>query len=92
MAAPRRANRLWRGLARGAWLAAALVAMSAGAQGQPTADCEPVFLDAWQFCSATYAGPTTRYAHGVLGDAIEWESLEVRFAMAGQPTSELCCV
>ncbi len=27
---------------------------------------------------ATYGDPTTRYAHGVLGDAIEWGSLTIR--------------
>ena len=27
--------------------------------------------------SATYTAPTTRYAHGVLGDAVEWGTLEV---------------
>ena len=27
--------------------------------------------------SATFTEPTTRYAHGVLGDAVEWGSLEV---------------
>ncbi len=33
-----------------------------------------------QIVSAEYADPTTRYAHGVLGDAIEWGTLELRLA------------
>ncbi|SPJ24816.1 hypothetical protein [Palleronia abyssalis] len=28
--------------------------------------------------SAGYTGPTTRYDHGVLGDAVEWGALEMR--------------
>lgn len=30
---------------------------------------------------AEYGGPTTRYAHGVLGDAIEWSTLTLRVDM-----------
>ncbi|SIO33326.1 Repeat domain-containing protein [Rhodovulum sp. ES.010] len=30
--------------------------------------------------SARYAEPTTRYDHGVLGDAVEWGALELRLA------------
>ena len=33
-----------------------------------------------QVVSATYEAPTTRYAHGVLGDAIEWGELRMRLA------------
>ncbi|WP_326297996.1 FG-GAP repeat domain-containing protein [Mesobacterium hydrothermale] len=29
---------------------------------------------------ARYGAPTTRYAHGVLGDAVEWGALEMRLA------------
>ncbi|MEM9603138.1 MAG: VCBS repeat-containing protein [Pseudomonadota bacterium] len=41
--------------------------------------------------AATYADPTTRYAHGVLGDAVEWGSLHLTVrACSGcaEPTSE----
>jgi len=31
--------------------------------------------------SAEYGGPTTRYAHGVLGDAAEWSTLSMRVDM-----------
>lgn len=68
-AAPRQAACLWRGLARGVMLAAAFLATGAGAQ--ETAVSSP--------CESTcysYAGPTTRYPHGVLGDAVEWETLQ----------------
>lgn len=33
-----------------------------------------------EITSAKYEGPTTRYPHGVLGDAIEYETLVVTFA------------
>lgn len=33
-----------------------------------------------QIMSATYAEPTTRYAHGVLGDAVEWGALRLELA------------
>ncbi|WP_243144940.1 FG-GAP repeat domain-containing protein [Litoreibacter roseus] len=34
-------------------------------------------LNAQDIASATYTEPTTRYAHGVLGDAIEWGTLQI---------------
>ena len=61
--APRRAPYLWGALARGALLAFALVAGGGAAAQEITA--------------ARYTDPTTRYAHGVLGDAIEHAGLEV---------------
>lgn len=50
-------------LARRAWLAVCLIAGGAAA--------------ADTIVEARYADPTTRYAHGVLGDAIEWGALEL---------------
>lgn len=35
----------------------------------------PAFAHAGDITRATYSEPTTRYAHGVLGDAIEWGAL-----------------
>jgi hypothetical protein len=35
-------------------------------------------LSAETILSAEYAGPTERYAHGILGDAIEWSALLIR--------------
>ena len=35
----------------------------------------PVAADTF---TATYEDPTTRYAHGVLGDAVEWGTLTIR--------------
>lgn len=35
--------------------------------------------------SARYTEPTSRYAHGVLGDAIEYGALELRYEGASQP-------
>lgn len=61
--APRPAWRPWRGAARGVGLALALVAGGACAEGCAEA--------------ASYGAPTDRYAHGVLGDAIEWGSLTI---------------
>jgi hypothetical protein len=37
----------------------------------------PVAGDAADITSARYTQPTTRYAHGVLGDAVEWGGLEL---------------
>jgi len=61
--APRRYACLCQGLARGACLSLALVASGAAAQGLE---------------SAVYTEPTDRYAHAVLGDALEWGALEMR--------------
>lgn len=80
MGAPRRAKRLWRGLARGARLAMVLVAMSAGAQAQGIPCFAAEFLGVG---CASYQGPTTRYPHGVLGDAVEWETLEATVMLEG---------
>ncbi|MGC9420143.1 MAG: FG-GAP repeat domain-containing protein [Rhodovulum sp.] len=33
-----------------------------------------------EIVSARYAEPTTRYAHGVLGDAVEWGALDLRLS------------
>lgn len=60
--APRRPWRLWRGVARGASVALAL-----GVGGAAAA----------QITGAHYEEPTTRYAHGVLGDAVEWGALVI---------------
>lgn len=62
--APRRPWRPWHRIARGALQAAALLAAVAGA---------PVAAEG--VVSARYAEETTRYAHGVLGDAIEYGAL-----------------
>ncbi|SMX43614.1 VCBS repeat-containing protein [Maliponia aquimaris] len=64
--APRLSWRPWRSLARGACFALALVAGGAHAEGCTEA--------------ARYGAPTDRYAHGVLGDAIEWGSLTIERA------------
>ncbi|MDW3182249.1 VCBS repeat-containing protein [Roseobacter sp.] len=67
-----RARRLpargWRRFVRRARLALCLVA-----GGQAVA-AEPVII------AASYAGPTTRYAHAVLGDATEHTTLVLRYA------------
>lgn len=39
--------------------------------------CAPVAAGADTILSATFAEPTTRYPHGVLGDAVEWGRLEI---------------
>jgi hypothetical protein len=39
--------------------------------------------------SATYSDPTTRYAHGVLGDDVEWGALEMRLSDGGTARVEL---
>lgn len=65
-AARRGPHRLWQPFARRALMAAALwLAALTPAGAQITA----------QITAATYAGPTGRYDHGVLGDRLEWETL-----------------
>ncbi|MGX9357305.1 FG-GAP repeat domain-containing protein [Roseobacteraceae bacterium S113] len=59
--APRLLMRFWRGCARGAGLAMALAAGAASAE----------------ITAARYDGPTERYPHAVLGDAIEHDTLVV---------------
>ncbi|MEM1038213.1 MAG: VCBS repeat-containing protein [Pseudomonadota bacterium] len=61
--APRLPSRFRNHLTRGALLASFLAAATAGT--------------AQEITSARYTDPTTRYAHGVLGDAIEHAGLEV---------------
>ena len=65
--APRLPLRVSRGSARGAWLAGCLwLAGAAAGHARPVA-----------IAQAEYSQPTTRYAHGVLGDAVEWGALEL---------------
>ena len=39
----------------------------------------PLMAGAQVITSANYADPTDRYDHGILGDALEWGTLEVDF-------------
>lgn len=61
-------SRLWRGGARRARMGLGLWLASLAA---------PVSA---QIVAADYAEPTTRYAHGVLGDAVEYGALRLRLA------------
>lgn len=65
--APRLPARLWRRFARGARLACVLVA---GGASVPAV--------AGGVTDASFAAPTDRYPHAVLGDALEWGALELR--------------
>jgi VCBS repeat protein len=64
--APRLLACMRRGFVRGALLAACLWLTVA------TADAQAQII-----ASARYTDPTERYAHGILGDAIEWGALEL---------------
>lgn len=66
--APRHAGAALRRLFRGAWLGLLLWPATYGASAQSA----PAVL------KAAYAEPTTRYDHGVLGDAEEWGALRLR--------------
>ncbi len=68
--APRRPSRPWAGFARGALLTSGLWLAAAGHVAADRA--------ARTVLGATYTAPTTRYAHGVLGDAVEWGALTLR--------------
>ncbi len=78
--APRRRGALWPAIARGAWLALALVAGGAAAQERLGA-CD---VTAGALVAASYGEPTTRYAHAVLGDAIEFGALSFDYGDGGQ--------
>ncbi len=69
--APRRSFRGFAAAARGAGLAACLWPAGPGAAVAQTIE------------AARYGGPTDRYAHDVLGDALEWGTLELRLAGGG---------
>ena len=81
MGAPRRAPRLCRGFARGAVLAVALVACAGGARAQGFICSDPCPIEIGELVELQYEVPTTRYPHGVLGDAIEWEMLSALTAV-----------
>ena len=66
--APRNPSRPWGAVARGAGLMLGLWLAAAG----------PALAD--RILAAEYGDPTGRYAHGVLGDELEWGSLELRLA------------
>lgn len=63
-AARRPLSRRFRAVARRAWLA---LGVGLAAPGWATGG----------IASADYADPTTRYAHGILGDAVEWGTLTI---------------
>ncbi|MBO9412884.1 VCBS repeat-containing protein [Ruegeria sp. R8_2] len=65
--APRRPSRLWQGRSRGALLTVCL--WLAGTMPLTAADT---------VTRAHFTDPTTRYAHGVLGDFVEYGGLEMR--------------
>ena len=63
-------------MAAGVWLAGAVAPVSAQTDAEnigewfPLGNGSPIF-------GASYFAPTTRYAHGVLGDAVEWDGLKM---------------
>jgi hypothetical protein len=69
--APRHPTRLREACARGAALAFGIWLTG----GAALAEWHP----GPQILGAEYTEPTTRYAHGVLGDAVEWGGLRIRF-------------
>lgn len=72
--APRLAAHFLRRIARGALRAACLWL------AVPGFGLSAVHAGADRVLSARYVDPTDRYAHGVLGDAIEWGGLEITLA------------
>jgi hypothetical protein len=83
-------SRLWSRFARRAgrgqclWLALSVAAAPLSAEGIGPDDIghwSPDWTD--ELLAAEFTHPTTRYAHGVLGDAIEWSGLSLRFVGQG---------
>ena len=77
MHAPRLPLRILKRPARGVLRAFACLAGVALALAAPAAK-----LSAQEITKAEYASPTSEYPHGVLGDAIEWKTLEITVADA----------
>lgn len=75
--APRLLLRAWQASARGALLAACLWSAS------------PDGAAAQSVVAARYTEPTERYAHGVLGDAIEWGALEITLDISATTGSKV---
>lgn len=83
-------SRLWfrfaRRVGRGKclWLVLSVAAAPLVAEGMGPDDIghwSPSWTD--ELLGAEFTNPTTRYAHGVLGDAIEWSGLSLRFIGQG---------
>lgn len=74
--ARRLSSRPWRASARRALRAAARVAAVAGALW-PAVPAMAQGVQPDPVIRAQYGEPTARYAHGVLGDALEWGTLEL---------------
>lgn len=72
MGAPRRVFRDLRRCARGAALALGSLAGVALALAVPSAQ-----VSAQSIVAAEYVDPTSEYPHGVLGDSVEWKTLEI---------------
>lgn len=88
VAVPRRPARGWRRPARGAWRAAVLWLAASGASAACDAPPWSAAMDGSLAkhdapsgpVAAWYEDPTTRYAHGVLGDTVEAGTLAVQAA------------
>lgn len=88
--ARRLTSRLWSRFARRVgrgqclWLVLSVAAAPLAAEGMGPDDIgywSPGWPDI--LLSAEFTHPTTRYTHGVLGDAIEWSGLSLRFVSKG---------
>jgi len=81
--ARRPAGCLWQGLSRRAWPAAGVLLAVCGAGHAQAIHAQAIqaqtiqahTIQALTITGATYDAPTTRYAHAVLGDAVEWGAL-----------------
>lgn len=84
-------SRFWSWLARRAgrglclWLVFSTAGLPLSAEGVGSDDFGHWSLS-WtdELLSAQFTHPTTRYAHGVLGDAVEWSGLTLRFVGQGE--------
>ncbi|MFY0309692.1 VCBS repeat-containing protein [Leisingera sp. D0M16] len=79
-ARPGSARRAWAALCLGLLGGLALVCGPTAAQTGPggIGHWPPGLAD--EIYSSEFTGPTNRYAHGVLGDEIEWSGLSLRFS------------
>ncbi|WP_353397341.1 FG-GAP repeat domain-containing protein [Pseudophaeobacter arcticus] len=86
-------SRLWFALIRRAWQGALLwpviaLGPSFAAEGMGPNDIghrPPPPVWPAEVMQADFITPTTRYGHGVLGDAVEWSGLRISFAGPRQP-------
>lgn len=88
--------RLWSRVIRRAGIGLCLClafpfGQSLAAEGMGASDFRhrpPPLIWPAEVLAAEFIGPTTRYGHAILGDAVEWSALMIHFSDPGLPSSD----